>query len=611
MKGNKVVLIGLDAMTLDMVDCFVQEGVMPNMEKLMENGFVTEAISSMPPATSVNWTTIATGAHAGTHGVTVMNFLEPGKFFTGTPRSAFYSNLCLAEKIYETAEKHGKRVILLKYPTSWPPTIKNGVQVDGFGDPGENVHDIAPRLCFATYPLKRTLPRRYIADYVVEVKPAKGWTGLRDGEYFEAVLKFNLVRGGQASLYALLDRGRRTLTLCQGRDARKPLAVLREGEWSDWLETEFKLDSGEKVIGVFKAKLMELSEDCRRFRLYTNRIMSKYGWTYPASLAEELYKACGPYQELSAIVGPYNSGWVDEKTVLEETEYQAKWLGKAARYLMTHYRWDLMMTQWHGIDHMGHLFLGGIDPKCIYYDRLYEKICMKAMKKTYALADKFIGDILTCIDENTVICVVSDHGMIGVRTRGININKILQDYGINEPGKWRARRYDESYIVINLEGREEDGCVSIEEYENLRSRIIKILEDVRDPETEERVLQIVLKKEDAAIFGMYGDRVGDIIFLLKTEYSRPISKVKVGEQVLAERGLYEYTRGEHHAFFPVATKGVGSILATAVFYGPGIRKVVRRNRPIQLIDIAPTLAHILGINVPSKSEGSILFEMFE
>ena len=78
MAFNKVALIGLDAVTVDMLNRYGTEGKLPHLQQLMEEGFTTESFCSLPPATSVNWNTIATGCYAGTHGVTAPAMQLPG-----------------------------------------------------------------------------------------------------------------------------------------------------------------------------------------------------------------------------------------------------------------------------------------------------------------------------------------------------------------------------------------------------------------------------------------------------------------------------------------------------------------------------------------------------
>ena len=43
--------------------------------------------------------------------------------------------------------------------------------------------------------------------------------------------------------------------------------------------------------------------------------------------------------------------------------------------------------------------------------------------------------------------------------------------------------------------------------------------------------------------------------------------------------------------------------------GPGIERGVKLKRPVRLIDVAPTIAHVLGIPPPRDNEGRVLHEI--
>ena len=44
--------------------------------------------------------------------------------------------------------------------------------------------------------------------------------------------------------------------------------------------------------------------------------------------------------------------------------------------------------------------------------------------------------------------------------------------------------------------------------------------------------------------------------------------------------------------------------------GKGIKKN-KNGRPVNLVDITPTISHILGIKPPEQSEGKIILDIFE
>src|SRR5277367_2995200 len=72
-KGYKVILIGIDAGTWNVIVPLVKEGKMPNFEKVICEGAVGNLRSEEPMYSPVLWTTIATGKKRDKHGIT--NFL--------------------------------------------------------------------------------------------------------------------------------------------------------------------------------------------------------------------------------------------------------------------------------------------------------------------------------------------------------------------------------------------------------------------------------------------------------------------------------------------------------------------------------------------------------
>jgi len=643
MHCKKVVLIGVDAATLGFFKKLAKKGLLPNLEKLMKTGVYMEAFPSPPPATAVNWSTVVTGAHAATHGVTAMSMHNPGDPLDKKYYSGFFSSCRKAEALWEIVERIGKKVILLKYPGTWPPVIKKGVQVEGFGDPGWNILAIAPRLCFANYnlpepkplltrPPKDTLPKFILSKIV----PANGWKNppFSYSKPLEAELTYTPRGGKRRSFYMLMvdskGEGYDKVVISTNKDGKNPVAFISEGEWSKWISLDFETEKGVEE-GIFRFKLMELSKKGDKFKLFASQIFPKKGWTVPEDISSKLLEKVGPFQGLNSVNGPYVCGWIDEKTLFEEIEYHTKWLAEAAKYLLSNYEWDLFCTQLHIIDHMGHLFLGGMDPKCIFYDPEREKICEEMIVKTYQLADMFIGKILENLDEQTLVVVTSDHGQIPIRAPGLNANELLAKHGLinykENPIYWvypyvtkrtideidwsKTKAYEacESFVYINLKGREPHGIVEPgEEYEKVRNQVINILREAKDPQTGDSIVAIVLKREEAEFLGLYGEYVGDVIYLLNTEYSSCPRKVSPK----IPNGGFGFT-ANHHGYLH-SSKFEDDIFterAVTIFKGPGIVKGQQRSRPIHLIDIAPTISYLMGWPVPKQSEGAILFDILE
>ena len=137
-RAKKLLMIGLDGFMMELIKKFVAEGVMPNMAKLMKEGSYSKALPSMPVDTPTNWTTIATGADTAIHGKTSFFVHLPGRSLDDfTFEESWLSNLCMAETLWDAAERQGKDVIVINYPVAWPPTLEKGIVVGGRGIFGE------------------------------------------------------------------------------------------------------------------------------------------------------------------------------------------------------------------------------------------------------------------------------------------------------------------------------------------------------------------------------------------------------------------------------------------------------------------------------------------
>ena len=123
---TKIAVIGFDAPIPKTLWRLIREGELPNLKQLVENGvWAKNCMVPHPTITPPNWTTLATGAYPGTHGITCFH-LPRKNSRPGTPEvcyQAFHSGDVKAEFIWEAAEKSGKKAIIMNYPTTWPPRI--------------------------------------------------------------------------------------------------------------------------------------------------------------------------------------------------------------------------------------------------------------------------------------------------------------------------------------------------------------------------------------------------------------------------------------------------------------------------------------------------------
>ena len=129
MKSTKILLIGIDQSIPYLINKFLDDGVLPNIKRLINTGVYGEAYSCPPCDTPTNWTTIATGATTAVHGVTsfYMHLTgEPLDFGMSHRSRTQLSRNCKAEYIWNVAQNNGLTPFIMNYPSGWPGEFKKG-----------------------------------------------------------------------------------------------------------------------------------------------------------------------------------------------------------------------------------------------------------------------------------------------------------------------------------------------------------------------------------------------------------------------------------------------------------------------------------------------------
>jgi len=128
----KVLIIGLDGATWDVLDDFLLENHMPNLRKLKCDGYSGVLQSTEPPVTSAAWTAFFTGCNPSTHGI--FGFQEYS--FKKNSLSILNSTHCRVPNLWEELSRQGYKVASINVPWTYPCPEVNGITVAGFGCPG-------------------------------------------------------------------------------------------------------------------------------------------------------------------------------------------------------------------------------------------------------------------------------------------------------------------------------------------------------------------------------------------------------------------------------------------------------------------------------------------
>jgi len=153
---HKVVVIGLDGATFDLIKPWVAQGLLPNFCELLQKGAHAKLISTIPPLTALAWTSMVTGKNPGKHGI--FGFLQQKPYSYETQLVSATSRK--ADSVWKILSESGKRVIVVNVPMTYPPEPVNGVLVSGMDAPGINSDFVYPKS------LKENL-LRMIPDYEI------------------------------------------------------------------------------------------------------------------------------------------------------------------------------------------------------------------------------------------------------------------------------------------------------------------------------------------------------------------------------------------------------------------------------------------------------------
>jgi len=619
---KRVFVVGLDALSPKLVERFANEGACPNFKWIMNNGGFSKALPAIPAQTPENWTTIATGSWPGTHGIAVWgrhNYGEPVTERHG--EEAMSSNLCKAEYLWEAAARQGLRSILL-YFVGYPPTTDMAIHVDWFWRPGRFYFELCSNACYIHGDSTKDKKARRLRGLLVpvELKEAE-WINTPKGHSppLEAEIKVQpKLKGEGVTYYALLldpdGQGYSELLLSKEKNASKALCRLKEGEWSRWFKEIFIVE-GEEKVGTVRFKLVKLSKDGKELILYRSQVYPVSGFTHPPEIADELTEKFGPYIN-EAVSRAFFTGLVDEKTLIEEFEYQMRWISNAAKYLMDKYNASLYMMHWHFPDSLEHVILGLADPTGGRYDPEKAEKAWHILKLGYKIADKFVGEFLKHLDEETYLIVVSDHGNSPNR-KIYSIVKALAERGLieieehegNQRINWAKSKIfiDLTNIYVNLKSRYKNGIVEDSEYEAIRREVMDVLRSCKDQEGEYAVA-FALRREDAPMIELWGEYVGDIVYAYSPGFTW-------GIQILEGEGSVRIGGANHGPQIPTTETEISSNYATFMIVGKDVKKryvrPINRMGPVKLVDVAATVSYILGIKPPRHCQGSILYDFFE
>lgn len=138
----KLLIIGLDGATWDVLIPLINEGELPTLSKLLENGSSGVLESTIPPVTGGAWLSLATGKTPGKTGI--IDFLnKKNESYKLYPVS---SSDFKGRSIWDYLSKTNKKVGIFNYPMLFPPYKVNGFMISGLGSSPDDEISYPPSL---------------------------------------------------------------------------------------------------------------------------------------------------------------------------------------------------------------------------------------------------------------------------------------------------------------------------------------------------------------------------------------------------------------------------------------------------------------------------------
>lgn len=140
MIKRKVAVFGLDGITFDLLQPWLDEGRLPNLAKLLASGTSGRLRSTIPPVSASAWASFTTGTNPGQHGMIDFTYPAPGGYdiliTNGRTRAA--------PALWEIVNRGGGRAGVVSMPMTYPPPPLNGFMLCSFLTPNQEAQYTYP-----------------------------------------------------------------------------------------------------------------------------------------------------------------------------------------------------------------------------------------------------------------------------------------------------------------------------------------------------------------------------------------------------------------------------------------------------------------------------------
>jgi len=628
---TQVVVLGFDGADPNLLVKWMKEGKLPNLARLAERGSFRPLGTTNPPESPVAWASFATGLNPG--GTGIFDFLrrdpqtylpelalvsrEKAKFLFGLipikpPR---VTNERSGVPFYKAVADAGYKTTAIRVPLELPPTsLPGGKLWAGLGVPDLR-GTWGTFFYFGTDLTQWDVGDTEFGGKLVRLEingneasaEVEGPVDPTANSYRRISVPIHLQVASQSNAVTIQLAGR--------------AETVAEGHWSEWWHVKFPITPFLSVHATCRFYVLQVSPDLRIYMSPLNLDPESPALpiSFPANYTAELVKKHGPIKT----VGWWHDTWalneekIDEGLFLEDS---FRTMQTQAEITLDELRNDppsLLVSVFLATDHISHMFFRLIDPGHPRYDAELAEKYGDAILQSYERMDRIVGDVERAMKPGGTLIILSDHGFHSFR-KGFNTNTWLVQNGymaLKHPGaeektynlenlfgqgsffpnvdwsRTKAYALGLGQIYLNLRGRERLGILDPgPETDRLLEEIRQKLEAVQDPDTHQSVVQKVYLGRE--IF--HGPRMPEAPDLqvdfrdgYRTSWQTSLGAIPAG---IVVANMKKWS-GDHCASDPSDTQGI--FLSN--------RKVVTPDPSI--LDIAPTVLSVLGVQFPGHLDG--------
>jgi predicted AlkP superfamily phosphohydrolase/phosphomutase len=696
-QEKKVVVIGFDGADYRLVNQLLEEGALPNLQKLKDMGGYQSLEPTNPPQTPVSWSTFATGINPGRTGIFDFIKRRPGTYIPDlalrgeTTKTVLYgdSNVVVmpifagvavlllflligrlsktgliryglpfvlafasaggtwfvfanwvpteipdvymvrkGKPIWKILEEQGRSSTVLRLPVTFPAEPLKGNMIAGLAvpdirgtvgkpsiysndpewDSGDNQFSVAITRLEGNPPYDTTImgpPNKLFYDEE-EAAQAK-----REGKVYPHKKDLDL------AMKITTANDHLTLEI-DGKSHRVNL-----GEWTDWIEFRYPFNPLITLKGVGRFYLDSMEDG--KFKLYLTPIhlhpSSPLPLSYPPKLAQETWDR-EPYKTMGWALDTWCIGndLMHEDHFLEDVDLTVTRYEKLLEHQLDNHEGDLFIKVFSFTDRVGHVLWRFMDEGHPIYEPDQGPKYQNVMRETYQRMDAIVGKVMDRIDFNTTALIIcSDHGFASWRYQ-FNYNTWLVKNGflvlkknvLGQPmelddlensqsplqfvdwSKSKAYSLGFGQIFINLEGREPEGSVAPEDYEQVWRDIAEGLRAYVDEGTGLKPISEVYHRDE--IYHSYDPDVtpdlrANTAILFRASWDTTLGGMPEDIVTLNTQNW----SGDHCSLDP---KDVPGILFSSI--------PISKENP-KMADMTPSILEILGIDTDIEMDGEMVF----